>query len=271
MSGTLSGIERSENGMDIAVADYRGLRVVIPIDEIVNVDDMKKRRNEDLLLRKKRIVGSILGAEIDFIVKGIDNKTKSAVASRKEAMLRKRQTFYFDEDITTGRPKIYEGRIVEARVISVSEKVVRTEIFGAECSIVSRDLSWEWFGDAREGYNIGDRIIVKITGIKGDTPETLMVTADIKSLTEDNSAENLKKCVVEGNYAGKIIDIYKGIVFIKLKVGVNAVAHSCYDTRMPGKKDEVNFIVTKLDEERNAALGIIAKIVRGINRIINLT
>jgi small subunit ribosomal protein S1 len=88
------------------------------------------------------------------------------------------------------------------------------------------------------------------------------VAADIKSLTEDKSAENLKKCVVEGNYAGKIIDIYKGIVFIKLKVGVNAAAHSCYDTRMPGKKDEVNFIVTKLDEERNAALGIIAKIVR---------
>ena len=28
--------------------------------------------------------------------------------------------------------------------------------------------------------------------------------------------------------------------------GVNAVAHSCYDYRMPGKKDDVSFAVTRL-------------------------
>lgn len=44
--------------------------------------------------------------------------------------------------------------------------------------------------------------------------------------------------------------------------GVNAVAHSCYDRRTPGKKDDVSFVVTKLDEEHSIAVGIITRIIR---------
>ena len=44
-----------------------------------------------------------------------------------EAMMRKRQTFYFDLD-PDGMYRVYEGRIVQARVIAVAEKVVRVEV-----------------------------------------------------------------------------------------------------------------------------------------------
>ena len=71
----------------------------------------------------------MLGCEIDFLVKGLDAKTRSIVASRKEAMLKKRQIFYLDTD-ASGKPKVCEDRIVQARVIAVAEKVVRAEIFG---------------------------------------------------------------------------------------------------------------------------------------------
>ena len=43
---------------------------------------------------------------------------------------------------------------------------------------------------------------------------------------------------------------------------IYAVAHSCYDRRTPGKKDDVSFVVTKLDEERSIAVGIITRIIR---------
>ena len=39
---------------------------------------------------------------------------------------------------------LYEGRIVQARVIAVAEKVVRVEVFGVETSILARDLAWDW-------------------------------------------------------------------------------------------------------------------------------
>ena len=47
-------------------------------------------------------------------------------------MLKKRQTFYIGED--TEKPMLYEGRIVEARVIAVAPKAVRLEVFGVEVS-----------------------------------------------------------------------------------------------------------------------------------------
>lgn len=47
-----------------------------------------------------------------------------------------------------------------------------------------------------------------------------------------------------------------------LLMGVNAVAHSCYDRRMPGKKDDVSFAVTHIDEERGVAVGIITRIIK---------
>lgn len=53
----------------------------------------------------------MLGAEIDFMVKGIDSNTRSIVASRKDAMFRKRQSFYMDTD-ALGEHLIYEGRVV---------------------------------------------------------------------------------------------------------------------------------------------------------------
>ena len=37
---------------------------------------------------------------------------------------------------------------------------------------------------------------------------------------------------------------------------------TCYDYRMPGKKDDVSFAVTRLDMERGVAVGIITRIIR---------
>lgn len=42
----------------------------------------------DLMLRQNKILNNMLGAHIDFVVKGIDSKTRSVVASRQEAMLK---------------------------------------------------------------------------------------------------------------------------------------------------------------------------------------
>ena len=203
----------------------------------------------------------MLGAEIDFVVKGIDSKTRSIVASRKEAMLKKRQTFYMDTD-ASGTYRIYDGRIVQARVIAVAEKAVRIEAFGVECSIMARDLSWDWIGDAHDRFSVGDQVLVRILSVKRDNIEDLSIKADIKSVSENTNRDNLQKCRIQSKYAGKVTDVHKGVVYVRLTNGVNAVAHSCYDRRMPGKKDDVSFAVTHIDEERGVAVGIITRIIK---------
>lgn len=71
------------------------------------------------MLRQNKVLGNMLGAEIDFIVKGIDSRSRSVVTSHKDAMLKKRQIFYLDTD-ASGLYRIYDGRIVQARVIAVA-------------------------------------------------------------------------------------------------------------------------------------------------------
>lgn len=263
LTGQLGGIEQLDNRKTVAVVDYKGFRIIIPIKEMmINLGRSPSGQEyADLMLRQNKILGNMLGADIDFVVRGIDSKTRSVVASRREAMMRKRQTFYFDLD-AEGKYRIYEGRIVQARVIAVAEKVIRVEVFGVETSILARDLAWDWIGDAHERFSVGDEVLVRILNVRRNSLEDLGIRADIKSTSENTDRDNLQKCRIQGKYAGKVTDVHKGVVYVRLANGVNAVAHSCYDYRMPGKKDDVSFAVTHLDVERGIALGIITRIIR---------
>lgn len=263
LTGTLGGVEQTESGLTLAIVDYKGFRVAIPIKEMMLYTDRMPsgRAYLELMSRLNRILTTMLGAEIDFVVKGIDAGTRSVVASRKEAMLKKRQTFYMDTD-DLGEHLVYEGRVVQARIVAVAEKVVRGEVFGVECAMVPRDLSWQWLGDAREQFSVGDRILGRVLTIDRSSLEHLSITADVRSVSATTNHDNLKKCQVQCRYAGRVTDVRGGVVYIRLNNGVNAIAHSCYDLRTPGKKDDVSFAVTRLDEERGVAIGIITRIIK---------
>ena len=261
LTGTLGGIEKMEGGGTIAVVYYKEMRVVIPLAEMmINLVEDAAHDYGELVQRQNKILGNMLGCEIDFIIKGLDNASRSVVASRKDAMYKKRQIFYLPDP--NGNSRVCEDRIVQARVIAVAEKVVRVEIFGTECSILARDLSWDWMGDATERFHVGEQILVRILSVKLHSLEDISVKADVKSVNGNTSKENLSKCKIQGKYAGTVTDIHKGTVFVRLHIGVNAVAHSCYDNRLPGKKDEVSFVVTRIDSERNVAVGLISRIIK---------
>lgn len=264
LTGTLDGVEKLDSGLTLAVVNYKGFRVAIPVKEMMLEHMGKMPAGPDyveLMDRLHRILNSRLGCEIDFIVKGYDNDSHSVVASRRDAMLRKRKTFYMDVD-ELGEYMIYEGRVVQARVVAVAEKVIRVEVFGVETSIVARGLSWEWIGNAREHFSVGDRILVRVQKIVRTDLEHLSIRADVRSVSTSTSRDNLKKCMPQCRYAGRVTDIRNGVVFIRLNNGVNAIAHSCYDLRTPGKKDDVSFAVTRLDEEQGVAIGIITRIIK---------
>lgn len=261
LSGILSGVEPLEGGSSVAVVYYKQFRVVIPASEMLLNLSQTPNQYGDLRLREQKILSSMIGAEIDFIIKGIEDSTRSIVASRKEAMLRKRRLFYFDTD-AEGMYRIYEGRLVQARVVAVADKVIRVEAFGVEARIVARAITPDWLGSAHEHYHVGDKILIRIQKISRESLDSLSIEADVRSVTGDAQRDDLKKVHVQGKYAGVITDIYRGVVFIRLHIGVNAVAHSCYDPRTPGKKDDVAMVITHLDEERNVAVGIITRILR---------
>ena len=257
------GIEKTDAGRTIALVDYKGFRIVIPLREMVlnfpkglyGID------YDEMILNYQKILNKMLGAEVDFVIKGIDGNSRSVVASRKDAMLKKQQIYYFGTD-SDGQYRICAGRVVQARVVAVSERVIRVEVFGVETSILSRDLSWDWIGDANDRFSVGDHVLVRVLEVDRTDPEQIRIKADVKSVTGDNRNDNLRKCRIQGKYAGKVTHVYKGIVYIRLSNGANAIAHSCYDRRRPGRKDDVSFVVTHLDEDRGVAAGIITRIIK---------
>lgn len=260
LTGALGGVEKLESGWVVAVTYYNGFRIVIPMNEMMINLSGDGRENADTLNRQTRIANNMLGCEIDFIIKDLDTKTKSVVASRKDALLKKRQMFYFAEE--DAKPMLYPGRLVQARVIAVAAKAVRLEVFGVEVSVRARDMAWEWMVDAAEKYQIGDLVLVTVNEINRKSVDEITVSVDAKSATANINKDNLKKCHRQGKYVGTITDVYKGTYFIRLDIGVNAVAHSCNMASLPAKRDKIGFVVTRINDNYEVAEGIITRLIK---------
>lgn len=259
LAAALSGYEATDAG-GVVIAYYKGHRIVIPINEMA-LKLEEQNGYGDMRGRQIRIVNSMIGCELDFAIIALDNEERSVVASRRLAMKAKRRKFYFPNE--DGVCRIKAGDVLQTRVIAVGEKAIRLDIFGAECSVAAKNLAWDWLGDARERYNVGDRILAVVTEIKrNDETMDVSVSAEVKSLLKNDLIEKLKECKVQGSYAGKITDIHKGVVFVRLDMGVNAIAHTCKDHRMPGKGDRVTLTVTHLDETNVIANGVITRIIQ---------
>lgn len=262
LSGILGGIERigdSNNGL--AIIYYKNMRVAIPLSEMfVNLPDDQERYAK-MARRVERIVTVMMGCEVDFIIRGLDEKSRSVVGSRKDAMLRKQRTFYLTPGVDS-KPQIYPDRIVQARVIAVAEKAIRIEVFGVECTVSARLLSWQWIGDAHELYTVGDVILVKVSSVDISDPAHITIEADPRSITENTVLEKLKSVKEQDRYAGQVTDVHKGMVFIRLYNGINAVSHSCLDERLPAKRDHVSFVVTHVNLDQGVVVGIVTRIIR---------
>ena len=260
LTGQLGGIEKLESGWMVAVTYYNGFRIIIPMNEMMINLSGDGRENADTLNRQVRIANNMLGCDIDFIIKDLDTKSRSVVASRKDAMLKKRQTFYIGEE--GEKPLLYPGRIAEARVIAVAPKAVRLEVFGVECSLKARDMSWEWMRDANDRFAIGDVVNVRVKKVTGENAEDLRVEVSAKEALPNSNKVNLMQLRRQGKYVGTITDVYRGTYFLCLNCKVNAVAHSCNTASLPGQGDEVGFLVTRVNEEREVAEGIITRIIK---------
>ena len=158
LTGTVQGVEKTSDDA-IAVIYHGAYKVIIPTSEAIELPsdyrDMSQSEVHEYLLTKR------LGAEFDYVVKGIDPKAKIAVASRLEAMKIKRRIHYFDTASNTGR-RLREGSIAEARVVSVIRSGIFVDLFGVELFIPLKELSYQRIMDAKLYYQTGQRVLVKI-------------------------------------------------------------------------------------------------------------
>ena len=260
LTGHLTGMETTPNdNRVVGLTFYEGHKIIIPAQELIEKPTEKNPDNTSYM----KIISSMIGAEISYMIIALDNNTQTVVASRLKANERNIQTFFFDKD-EKGRYKIYEDSIVEARIIGLGRSSVRAEIFGAICTIRATELSWDWITDISEQFSIGDRVMVRITSIKGRDNQNIpfAVEASIR-LAQSSKQEELLETVHKGNiYTGKIVDIRKGTFLIKLTNGSNALAHCSHSRRDVLRNDTVAFVVNHVDHKTLMITGQIIRIVK---------
>ena len=262
LTGQLDSVGRTKNGMDVAVVLYKGIQVLIPLKEMaVHTGPVPSGPEYAIWVDQvTRILHARQNADIDFVVRGIDEEGRKVVGSRRDAMHRKRKRFYMDTD-ELGRHMIEEGRTVQARVVAVADKLIRLEVFGVECNVTVRGSSRMWMENARETHYVGELILVRVRKIERVNVDRITIQVDADSVFGEGGGD-LSRCQPQCRYVGQVADVRKGVVFVRLNVGVNAIAHTCYDMRMPGRKDTVSFTVTRLDEKNGVAIGIITRIIK---------
>ena len=265
LTGTLSMIEIFGD-TTLCVIDYKGQRVVIPLKEMgIAATRIQGQSNDEHRTRVNMLLNRMMGAKIDFIVRGLDESAheRAAVASRNAATLRNRERFYINKR-PNGLPLVYardEG--YEARIIAVGERSLRVDVFGVETSIGSGDVSWEAIRmDLRDKFFVGDTVLVRVKDVTGDTAAELRVRVSIKELLPDRVPEKLNSMKRGNRCIGTVTDADNGIFFIALSNGLLGVAHKCHDRRKPGRGDKVDFVVRDVDLVRRSVTGDISKITK---------
>ena len=220
LTGKLEGVESSEAGDPRAVLHYGSFKVLIPSFEMMEPpEDMRGMNPNDVM---RYLISKRLGAEIDFIVKGIDQEAGVVVASRNEAMTVRRRQFYFGQD-REGNNILYEGAVAEARVTSVIRSGIFVELFGVETYIPATEVSYQRILDCGKLYAVGQKVLVKILNIDRSQPKRIQVSVSIKQ-TKKNPYDSIVEKYIPGNhYIGTVTMVDVNGVFVALDGGVDCL------------------------------------------------
>ena len=252
LSGSVQGVERTSDNA-IAVIYHGSYKVIIPASEAITPPEDYRGQNpievHQYLLTKR------LGAEIDYIVKGIDPKSGIAVASRLEAMRAKRKQFYLGTD-REGNNLLYSGVCAEARVVSVIRAGIFVDLFGLEIYIPLRELSYQRMMDAAGYFQPGQRVLVKILNVDRTDKNNIQASASVKQATENPYEKALRRYTVGNRYVGTVSMVDTNGVFVALDGGIDCLCS--YPKRgRPPRGARVTVRILGINRETNRIWGAI--------------
>ena len=258
LTGTIQGVERPADNpsRSLAVIYHGEFKVMIPAEEAVEPPaDYRGRLPEDVLhyMLTKR-----LGAEVDYIVKGIDPKSGLAVASRLEAMKAKRKAYYFGTD-REGNNLLYSGVCAEARIVSVIRAGIFVDLFGLEIYIPLRELSYQRWMDAAAYFQPGQRILVKVLEVDRSDRNQIKATASVKQAGENPYEKALRRYSVGNRYVGTVSMVDTNGVFVALDGGIDCLCS--YPKRgRPPRGSRVTVRILGINNDSNRIWGAITHI-----------
>lgn len=203
LTGILAAVESFEvdnnEVMDCGVVFFNEFKIIIP------AKDMNITRQD------KKVIRSMLGAEVDYLVKEFDEINKVATASRTEAMeLRK--------NIELRKHNI--GDKVFVRITSVGRKSCVADCYGIECNVPISEIDYGYIDDISKHVKVGDKVpgIIKKIDIENNIVNISLKEA--KNDPYDNLINSIKK---GGEYVAEVTGIQPYGIFLTIREGMNCL------------------------------------------------
>ena len=258
LTGEIASVEFTSAKNPYAIIYRDDFKVIIPVSEIINENDFED--NAEGRMEMRRHLSAMLGAEIDYIIKGIDAKEQLVTASRREAMAIVRKKFYTSQ-FEGSQPLVAEGGLVEARIISVAFKRIQLEVFGVDVEVSVEETAWQWISDMRESFYVGAKTVVKVLELITDG-EDIKLSVSIKQAQEDPYLSAKERFKNRSSYVGEIKAVNDLGVYVNLAPGLDCLCpypdwvnvHLC-----PGAK--VSVMVIYVDPERRRIRGRLLRVI----------
>lgn len=240
LTATVDAIETDGEALPRVVFYMGTVKVMIPFSQMgFDLDPEEVSQREARLL-----IDSMLGAKIDFMVRGVDTEARIAAGSRRDAMLMRQRTILNAR--RTGNEdeyRINEGTRVTARIVHVSRNAVRVEVYGFESYVRIDSISNLWVNDIREVLHVGEERPVEIVSLTRD--EGGRVTAMRVSMKAAEDAPQL--ALRDGNtYTGHISNFSATAYYVRvvgIPVEVRCPIKSNHSMELMGPGDFVKFYV----------------------------
>ncbi len=209
MTGVIQGVEHSKDNysMVFAVLYHGAFKIIIPAEQLVEADEtMSDSARGGMVMRR-------LGAEIDYVIVGVDNQNNIAAGSRIKAMAQQRRNHF----LKLGRDGTYPisvGDKAEARIVSVIPSGVFVELFGVEQFVPMNELSYQRWVNAAELYHPGEKVLVRILELERTPDQNVRLSLSIKQAYEDRLLAALRRFVPDSLYFGSVSMITTAGVFV---------------------------------------------------------
>jgi len=183
------------------------------------------------------------GQQLDVEVIEIDTENRKLRVSLKNLLPKP-----FEEFLS----KYKEGDIVEGEITSLTDFGAFVKIGNVEGLLHNQDISWQKGQKAKDIFNVGDKVEVKIAKID---KEKERISLDRKALQESPIEKYAKEHKVGDIVKGKVKDIKDFGVFISLDENVDALIRN--EDLAPLKKEELNKddeiegVIVHLDPKNN--------------------
>lgn len=255
LTATVDAIETDGEALPRVVFYLGSVKVMIPFQQMgLDLDPEMASQREARLL-----IDSMLGAKIDYMVRGVDADARIAAASRRDAML-VRQASILNARGTNSRYRINEGMRVTARIIHVGQYVVRVEVYGFECYVPINNISNLWVHDIREVIQVGEERLVEITSLtRGEDGRVTAMQVSMRA-AEDAPQQQLR----EGNtYTGNITGFSDKAYFVRaagIPADIRCPVRSNHTMEQMSRGDLVKFYVRGIHD--GVPTGAILKVLK---------